>query len=180
MTKEVKNTNGCILWFTGLSGSGKSTIADRLYQKLTKLSYRCQRLDGDIFRKQTTAALEFSQADRIKNIELASAEAVRLANQGNIVLATFISPYRKQRKQLKRQYQNFIEIYVNTPLEICARRDVKGLYRQAKSGQLANFTGISHPYEPPDSPDIELAAGELTIDQCAQKILRYLKDKKII
>jgi len=166
---------GAVLWFTGLSGSGKSAIADKVYQYLTNRNINCQRLDGDILRKNLTKELDFSKEGREKNIAIAGFVAKMLAQNGIIVLASFISPYQKQRKKLRKDIDNFIEIYVNAPIEICEKRDVKGLYKKAKNGEIKNFTGINHPYESPQNPEIELKTHKESIKQSFEKVIGYLK-----
>ncbi|HEY5713868.1 MAG TPA: sulfate adenylyltransferase, partial [Candidatus Gracilibacteria bacterium] len=135
----------CVIWFTGLSQSGKSTISMRLYDYLKTKRYETQRLDGDVLRKSLSKDLGFSKSDRDEHLRRVGYMAQELEEQGQIVLASFISPYTEQRDRLRRMTKHFIEIYVNTPLEICEARDTKGLYAKARSGEIPHFTGISDP-----------------------------------
>jgi len=168
---------GAILWFTGLSGSGKSTIADKIFDFLSKKGVECERLDGDIVRKSLTKDLGFSKEDRDKNIERASFVAGLLSRHKVIVLATFISPYRKHRELARKQAENFIEIFVDAPLDICEKRDPKGMYKKARAGKIEFFTGIDDVYEKPKRPDIELKTDKMSLDQCVEVILNYLHEK---
>jgi len=178
-TKAIKR-KGAVLWFTGLSGSGKSAIADELYKYLNKKNIPCQRLDGDIMRQALSKDLGYTKQDRNKNIERVVFVAGLLAEHGIIVLASFISPYRRQREKIRKQVSNFIEIFVNAPLEVCERRDTKGLYYKARKGEIVNFTGISDSYEEPKEPEIELRTDQETIEESFKKIIKYLEKKKII
>ena len=180
--KKLQKTkkSGTVLWFTGLSGSGKSAIADKVYQYLQNRNITCERLDGDILRKNLTKDLNFSREGRQKNIAIAGFVAKMLAQNGIIVLASFISPYQKQRKELRKKIDNFIEIFVNAPLKVCEKRDVKNLYKKARKGEIKNFTGIDDPYEPPRKPEIELKTDEESLNQSFNKIINYLEKKKLI
>ncbi len=165
---------GAVLWFTGLSGSGKSTLAREVYKYLKKKNIKCEMLDGDILRKNITAHLGFSKEDRLKNIQIAGFITQKLAEHGVVVLASFISPYAKQRRELKKKIKNFVEIYINAPLEICQQRDVKGLYKKVKQGKIKSFTGIDDIYEPPENPAIEIKTDQLSIKQSTAKIIDFL------
>lgn len=165
---------GCVLWFTGLSGSGKSTIANHLFEVLQKKKIRCERLDGDLLRENLCKDLGYSKEDRDKNIERAAFVANILSRHGVIVLATFITPYESQRQFLKKNIEKYMEIYVNTPLEICEKRDVKGLYKRARQGEIPFFTGISDVFEPSQNPDIELHADKHSLETCVSKIIEVL------
>jgi adenylyl-sulfate kinase len=170
-TSMVVKNKGAVVWFTGLSGSGKSTIADRVNEILLSYGYNVQRLDGD---------LGFSKEDRNKNIERVSFVAQKLSESRTITLASFISPYRKTRKQIRKQVRNFIEVYVNCPLEECEKRDVKVLYAKARKGEIKDFTGIDGPYEEPLNPEVICNTNTETIEQSANKVVSYLKKRKII
>ena len=174
LEKEVNSNKGAVLWFTGLSGSGKTSIADKVFRNLKKNNISCERIDGDIMRKSLSKDLGFSKEDRDKNIERAVFVADLLSKHGIIVLATFISPYRKHRLLAKNKIKNFVEIFVNTPLEICEKRDIKGLYKKARKNKIKNFTGISDIYENPKNPDIELKTEQTSISECANKVIDYL------
>jgi len=172
-----KSENGIVLWFTGLSGSGKSTISDKLFEYLQKKGVCSERLDGDVMRQSLSKDLGFTKKDREKNIERAGFVANLLSRNGVIVLASFISPYVKQRQKLKEQVNNFVEIFIDTDLETCEMRDVKGLYKKARNGKLSNFTGISSPYENPVNSDIIIKTEEEGVDQAVIKIVNYLIEK---
>jgi len=144
-----------VVWFTGLSGAGKSTIARGVARELWKHRPGVELLDGDIVRTKLCRDLRFSREDRCENLQRISFVAGLLARHEIIVLVAAISPYREIRDQIRRRHECFIEVFVNAPLEVCERRDPKGLYRKARAGLLQNFTGISDPYEHPVEPDVE-------------------------
>jgi sulfate adenylyltransferase len=174
---KAKGRPGLVLWFTGLSQSGKSTIADMVYEILKQKGLRVERLDGDLVRQSLTRDLGFSKEDRDENIRRVRFVAKLLSQNGVAVVASFISPYRRQRKRLREETQNFIEVFVNTPLEICEKRDRKELYAKARRGEIKNFTGISDPYEEPEDPEIELKPAQQTADECADRVIAYLKEE---
>jgi len=180
--KEIKTVNksAAVLWFTGLSGSGKSAIADEVYKILYNRNIDSERLDGDIFRKKMNRDLGFSPSDRNINIERASYIANILSCHGVMVLATFISPYKKSRQIARRNIKNFIEIFVDAPLSVCESRDAKGLYKKARKNKLKFFTGISDKYETPNQPNIHLKTDRLTVKKCANKIIDYLDKKGLL
>lgn len=177
---ENKKPKGAVLWFTGLSGSGKSTVADKLYETLTAQGINCERLDGDAVRNNLCRDLSFSKDDRDKNIDRVAYIAGLLAKHGVVVLATFISPYKEHRQNARQQAANFVEIFVNPPLEICESRDVKGLYQKARAGEIGEFTGLTDIYEQPENPEIELPTHILSVDECAQKVMDYLFSNNLI
>jgi sulfate adenylyltransferase len=178
--RDLVRQHGFVLWFTGLSQSGKSTIADGVYNLLMKNGLMVERLDGDIVRESLTKDLGFSKEDRDENIRRVGFVA-RLLSRNNIgVIASFISPYRNERDQLRLKITNYIEIFVNTPLEICERRDRKGLYQKARAGQMPCFTGISDPYEEPVDHELELRPAEFGVDECVEQVIEYLRDKNYI
>ncbi|MFC1662961.1 adenylyl-sulfate kinase [Patescibacteria group bacterium] len=172
---KANKKTGAVVWFTGLSGSGKSTIANALAEELHRRNVSTESLDGDIVRKSLTGDLGFSKEDRDENIKRVSFVAKLLSKHGVIVLASFISPYRRQRELIKKEVKNYIEVFVNAPLEICKERDVKGMYKKAKEGKIKDFTGISHPYEEPENPDLELLTHEESVENSVQKLLTYLE-----
>jgi adenylyl-sulfate kinase len=175
--REALNRHtGCIVWLTGLSGAGKSTIAVRLEQSLYKLRRRAYILDGDNIRHGLCSDLGFSHDDRTENIRRTGEVARLFADAGIICIAAFISPYRTDRDLARRiaPRGKFLEVYVNAPLEVCEERDPKGLYARARAGELKNFTGISAPYEPPVKPEIELNTNELSVTECVGIILKRL------
>ena len=146
MKKRFKK--GFVLWFTGLSGAGKTVVANKVARILEEKGYDTERLDGDVVRKRLTKDLGFSREDRAENLSRVAYVAGLLSKRGVGVIASFISPYRKERSMVKRSVTNFIEVYVSTSLEICEKRDVKGLYKKARRGEIKDFTGVSDPYEP--------------------------------
>lgn len=165
---------GFTLWLTGLSGSGKTTIARLVEHELLERGLQVERLDGDIVRESLTSDLGFSREDRETNIRRIAFVAKLLSRNGVAVIASFISPYQQMREQLRQETTNFIEVYVNASLDDCIKRDVKGHYRKALSGEIAHFTGISDPYEEPTAPEIEVKTGEQTPEESAQEILAFL------
>jgi adenylylsulfate kinase len=167
---------GVTLWFTGLPCSGKSAIADRLDHILKNGGYLSERLDGDIVRRDLTRDLGFSKADRDENIRRIAFVAKLLTRNGVFVLTSFISPYKEMRAHARKEIGSFLEIYVDCPLEICIQRDVKGMYQKAIAGQIKEFTGISAPYEIPESPELILETGQETLEESVQKVLRKLKE----
>lgn len=173
-------SQGYTLWLTGLSGAGKTTIAVALAEQLALRQEKFERLDGDLVRESLTRDLGFSEADRRMNIERVSFVAKLLSKHGVGVLASFISPYQSLRDHVRAETTNFIEVYVNAPLEICIERDVKGLYTRALAGEIPNFTGISDIYEPPLNPDIELHTDLETVAESVEKILTYLEQQGFI
>lgn len=167
---------GRVVWLTGFSGAGKTTIALALKQELDNAGRHAVVLDGDILRRGLCSDLGFSPEDRRENIRRVGEVASLFANAGAICIAAFISPYRRER-DLARSIAppgNFLEIYLSTPLEVCERRDTKGLYAKARAGKLTDFTGISSPYEPPLNPEIELRTDLLDVSECIAMILQKL------
>lgn len=177
--KGSGDQEGFVLWFTGLSQSGKSTIADRVYGVLKEKGIRVERLDGDVVRKSLSRELGFSKKDRDENIKRVGILARLLSRNGIGVIASFISPYRHQREELRKEIQNFIEVFCKCPLEICEKRDKKGMYRKARQGEIQSFTGISDPYEEPERPEIELETDKESIRQSTDKIIKYLIKRHI-
>ncbi len=171
---------GVTLWFTGLSGSGKTTVALEVEKKLKEKGCKVERLDGDVVREHLTRDLGFSKEDRDENIRRNSFVAHLLTRNGVICLCCFISPYRKARQDVRELIVDFVEIYVNAPLEVCEKRDVKNLYSKARKGKLSEFTGVSDPYEEPDNPEIELRTDRETVEQSADKVIAYLEEKGYI
>jgi adenylyl-sulfate kinase len=167
---------GFTLWFTGLSGAGKTTLAIALEQELKKRGVKVERLDGDIVRKSLTRDLGFSKEDRDKNIERITFVAKLLSRNGVAVLASFISPYRAVRQKVREETTNFIEVFVQVPLDEAIERDVKGLYQKAMNGEIPNFTGVSDPYEEPLDPDILVPTHLETVEESVQRILGYLEE----
>ncbi|MBN1232201.1 MAG: adenylyl-sulfate kinase [Candidatus Coatesbacteria bacterium] len=170
--------NGFCIWFTGLPCSGKTTIADALAKELTDLGLKVERLDGDVVRKSLCKDLGFSKEDRDKNIDRVTFVAKLLSRNEVAVIVSFISPYRKARFDARQSCTNFIEVYMNTPIEICEQRDVKGMYAKARKGEIKDFTGVDDPYEPPLNPEIELK--NTSIEESVETILNYLQEKGFI
>ena len=170
--------NSLLIFFTGLSGSGKSTICNALEQKLFNDGYHTYVLDGDNIRKGINKNLTFSPEDRTENIRRIGEIAKLFIDAGMVTLAAFVAPYEKDRKEIRNIVgpDNYTEVFVNTPLEICEQRDVKGLYAKARKGEIKNMTGISAPYESPDSPDIEIVHGT-SIEEAVDCIYNLIKDK---
>ncbi|ACL71010.1 adenylyl-sulfate kinase [Halothermothrix orenii] len=176
----MRNQKGVTVWFTGLSGAGKTTVAREVERQLKEKGYYVQRLDGDIVRQHLTRDLGFTKEDRDENIRRNSFVAKLLTQNDIITLCSFISPYRKARQTAREIIGEFIEVYVNAPLEVCEDRDVKGLYAKARAGEIDNFTGISDPYEPPQNPDLELRTDKETVEESASKVIEYLEEKGYI
>ncbi|MFM2409709.1 MAG: hypothetical protein RL481_537 [Pseudomonadota bacterium] len=172
----LKNQKPKVLWFTGLSGSGKSTIANEVEKSLNLMNRHTFLLDGDNVRHGLNKDLGFTEADRIENIRRVGEVAKLMADAGLIVLTAFISPFRAERDMVRSMLPEgeFVEIFVDTPLEVAEARDVKGLYKKARAGQLKNFTGIDSPYEPPEQPEIRVNTVEMTPQEAAQHIIRQL------
>ncbi len=168
---------GFTLWFTGLSGAGKTTIAIRLEEELKKRGLRVERLDGDIVRQSLTRDLGFTKADRDKNIERVTFVAKLLSRNHVAVLASFISPYQAVRDQVRQETTNFIEVFVEVPLEEAIERDVKGLYKKALAGEIENFTGVSDPYEEPLNPEIRIPTHQESVEESVQRVLAYLEEQ---
>ncbi len=176
----LKNQQPRVLWFTGLSGSGKSTIANAVEKRLALMNRHTFLLDGDNVRHGLNKDLGFTESDRIENIRRVGEVAKLMADAGLIVLTAFISPFRAERDMVRAMLPQgeFVEIFVDTPLDIAEARDVKGLYKKARAGALKNFTGIDSPYEAPANPDIRVNTAEMTVEQAADHIIRYLMPLK--
>ncbi len=168
--------HSCVVWFTGLSGSGKSTLADAVEQALHAQGIRTFLLDGDNIRSGLNADLDFSAEGRTENIRRIAEVAKLFVEAGHVVLTAFISPFRKDRATA-RQLLNpdeFVEVFVDCPLEICEQRDVKGLYQKARAGAIKNFTGIDSPFEVPESPEIVTKTHEQPLEICTEQLLQRL------
>ena len=162
-----------VVWFTGLSGSGKSTIATRVHEALVRRGVPVEFLDGDALR-EVFPGTGFTRAEREEHLRRTGYMASRLAAHGVTVVASFVSPYRASRDFVRRLCPAFLEVYVATPLEECERRDVKGLYARARRGEIRHFTGIDDPYEPPEHPELTLDTRALSVDQCVDRVLDRL------
>jgi adenylyl-sulfate kinase len=171
---------GCTLWFTGMSGSGKSTLSVLLAARLRTMGARVELLDGDIVRTQLCRGLGFNKEDREENVRRIGFVCELLSRNGVIAIAAAISPYRAGRDELRARILNFVEIYMDCPLEVLVERDVKGLYKKALAGEIPRFTGISDPYEPPIAPEVTIASSSQTLDESLSTILRRLQELGII
>ncbi|MDY0365412.1 MAG: adenylyl-sulfate kinase [Arcobacteraceae bacterium] len=172
----------CVLWFTGLSGSGKSTIANAVELELYKRGIKTYLLDGDNVRHGLNSDLGFSDKDRIENIRRIAEVSKLFVDSGLIVLTAFISPFRDDRYLVRDLLDDgeFIEIFVDTPLEVCEQRDPKGLYKKARDGKIKNFTGIDSPYEKPIKAEINIINDKISVDSGVETIIEYLKNKEYI
>ena len=186
VTKErrnnINNHQSMVIWFTGLSGSGKSTLAHALEEKLFNLGCKTFVLDGDNVRYGLNSNLGFSETDRAENIRRISEVSKLMLEAGLIVMTAFISPFKKNRDQAKSLilHDNFIEIYCKASLEVCESRDIKGLYKLARSGKIKNYTGIDSPYEAPENPELIIDTDKESIEDSVAIILNYLELTKII
>tara|TARA_R110002153_G_scaffold38909_1_gene112405 strand:- start:10 stop:615 length:606 start_codon:yes stop_codon:yes gene_type:complete len=171
-----------LLWYTGLSGSGKSTIANAVELKLFELGCHTYLLDGDNVRMGLNKGLTFSDEDRIENIRRISEVAKLFVDAGLIVSTAFISPFSTDRAQARSIMANgeFIEVFIDTPIEVCESRDPKGLYKKARAGEIPNFTGISSAFDVPISPELHVKTAQQSIEQSVEQIIQYLKEKEVI
>ena len=173
---------GAVLWFTGLSGSGKSTIGHRVERMLIERGAFAYVLDGDNIRHGLNSDLGFAPEDRVENIRRIGEVARLFSDAGALVVSAFISPYRKDRDRIRGLMGEgeFVEVFVDTPLEVCEARDPKGLYKKARAGEISNFTGLDAPYEAPESPEVHLRTADLSIDEAATQVIRYLEHQNIL
>ena len=174
---KTKHQKPCVLWFTGLSGSGKSTIADELEKQLYELGKHTMLLDGDNVRHGLNRDLGFTDQDRVENIRRIAEVSKLMVSSGLITIVSFISPFRAERLMARSLFNDdeFIEVFIDTPIEVCEARDSKGLYKKARAGQLKNFTGIDSDYEEPEMPEIALQNSDANIDDLVNNILDYLR-----
>lgn len=183
VSKEDRNKankhQSFLIWFTGLSGSGKSTLANALEFRLHQEGVKTYALDGDNIRKGINKDLTFSPEDRTENIRRIAEIANLFVDAGVVVLGAFVSPYKKDRENIASIVgnSNFVEIFVNTSLEACEKRDVKGLYKKARKGEIKDFTGVNAPYEAPSNPDLEIVTDGLSIEECVDKIYKIIKER---
>lgn len=180
--QKLNQHKSAVLWLTGLSGSGKSTLANVVDAKLYELNAQSYVLDGDNIRHGLNKGLGFSEADRKENIRRIGEVAKLFVDSGQIVLTAFISPFQDDRLTVRHLFHEgeFLEVYVKCPLGECEKRDPKGLYQKARDGTIPNFTGISSPYEEPINPELVIETDKLSIDEAAEKVLSFLREKEII
>lgn len=171
---------GVTLWFTGLSGSGKTTLAKEVQKYLKAINRKVEILDGDIVRQNLSKGLTFSKEDRDINIRRIGFVANLLSRNGIIAITAAISPYRNIREEVREMTRNFIEVYAKAPLEICEKRDVKGLYAKARAGEIKGFTGIDDPYEEPLNPEVICETDQESLEQSVAKIINFLKEADYI
>jgi len=179
---ENKNQKPCLLWFTGLSGSGKSTIANALDVALHSRGYHTFLLDGDNVRHGLCKDLGFADHDREENIRRVSEVCKLFADAGLIVMSAFISPFTSDRRLVRKLFPagEFIEVFMDAPIETCEARDPKGLYQKARSGQIKDFTGIDSPYEVPAHPELRLDTSRMSVDDCVDALVAYLLEREMI
>ena len=171
---------GFTLWFTGMSGAGKSTIAERILERLKSAGAKVELLDGDIVRTHLSKGLGFSKEDRDTNIRRIGFVCELLSRNGVIAIVAAISPYREVREEMRSRIGSFIEVHVTCPIEVLAERDVKGLYKKALVGEIASFTGVSDPYEPPANPEVTIDSSREAIDDSVEKVWSRLRALELI
>ena len=179
---KLKKQKPCVLWFTGLSGAGKSTIANALDKKLHEMGKHTYLLDGDNVRHGLSKDLGFTDEDRVENLRRVAEVSKLMVDAGLIVISAFISPFKSERQMARDLFSEdeFLEIFIDTPLEIAEQRDVKGLYKKARAGELKNFTGIDSPYERPESPELSLLSNQFPLDDLVQQVIQLLQKKNIL
>jgi adenylylsulfate kinase len=174
--EEKTQRKGFTVWFTGLSGSGKSTIAERVALKLERRGMPVEILDGDVVRTHLSKGLGFSHEDRDENIKRVGFVCQLLTRNGVAAIASVISPYREARDHNRQKIKNFVEVYARCPIEICAQRDLKGLYQKAQAGEIKGFTGVDDPYEPPLNPEVVCKTDVESIEESVDKVIRKLEE----
>lgn len=180
--REQNNHHSFVLWFTGLSGSGKSTVANAVAKALFDKNIRNYVLDGDNVRFGLNKNLGFSAEDRTENIRRIGEVSKLFVDSGQVVLTAFISPFQEDRAQVREilEGNEFLEVYVECPLEECEKRDPKGLYKKARSGEIRDFTGIDSPYESPANPEVTINTSTQSVEECVQTVIEYLANRKFI
>jgi adenylylsulfate kinase len=174
-TRDQVSHPGLTVWLTGLSSAGKTTITQALHQNLRERGYKVEWLDGDVVRLQLSKDLGFSKEDRDENIRRIGALAGQLTESGAIVLVSAISPYRAARDEVRRRIGAFLEVWVHAPLAVCEQRDIKGIYRRARAGEIHNVTGLDDPYEHPTAPDVECRTDRETLEESVAKVLEAIE-----
>jgi adenylyl-sulfate kinase len=171
---------GFTVWFTGLSGAGKTTLSQLLAERLRAHGAKVELLDGDVFRSDLSKGLGFKREDREENIRRLAFVCELLSRNGVIVVVAAISPYRSMRQEVRSRVRTFVEVYLECPLPVLIGRDVKGLYKKAIAGEISDFTGVSAPYEPPDNPDVKLYTADDSVEACLSRIWAKLKSLRLI
>ena len=171
---------GFTLWFTGMSGAGKSTISERVYARLKDAGAKVELLDGDVVRTHLSKGLGFSKEDRDTNIRRIGFVCELLSRNGVIALVAAISPYRAVREEVRSRIGNFVEVYVHCPIEVLADRDVKGLYKKALAGEIPSFTGVSDPYEPPADPEVTVDSSNESVEDSVEKVWNALRERGLL
>jgi adenylylsulfate kinase len=178
--KQANRDRGAVIWFTGLSGSGKTTIAHVVEERLLEAGVPVEILDGDVVRENLSKGLGFSKEDRDTNIRRIAFVAHLLQRNGVFVITAAISPYRAIREEARAMIKDFVEVYAEAPLEVCEQRDVKGLYAKARAGEIKGFTGVDDPYEPPPRPEVVCHTDQETVEESAQKVIDKLIQLKFL
>lgn len=176
----MNQQNNFVLWLTGLPAAGKTTLGRTICEELKNSGYKAHHLDGDEVRAVFKEKLGYSREDRNKNIKLAIELAKKYQDENYIVIASFISPYKKHREWGREKLKNYIEVFVNSPLEVCEYRDPKGMYEKARAGEIKFFTGVSDPYEKPNNSEIILETNLKSVEECVNEVIGYLKDNRFI
>jgi adenylylsulfate kinase len=182
LRERLNGHRSAVVWFTGLSGSGKSTLAHAVEERLYEMACRTFVFDGDNVRHGLCGNLGFSENDRKENIRRIGEMTKLFAEAGVIALTAFISPFRADRRRVRQMLRpgDFIEVYCRCPLEVCESRDVKGIYRRARAGEIHDFTGISSPYEEPENPELVIDTGSMPLDQCVDQVIDFLRGRGVI
>jgi adenylylsulfate kinase len=178
--RQANRDRGCVIWFTGLSGSGKTTIAHKVEEILLDADVPIEILDGDVVRENLSKGLGFSKEDRDTNIRRIAFVAHLLQRNGTFVITAAISPYREIRDEARAMIKDFVEVFADAPIEVCEERDVKGLYKKARAGEIKGFTGVDDPYEAPLSPEVVCDTANETVEESAQKVIDKLVELKFI
>ena len=178
--QQANRERGCVIWFTGLSGSGKTTIAHKVEEILEDAGVPIEILDGDVVRENLSKGLGFSKEDRDTNIRRIAFVAHLLQRNGTFVITAAISPYREIRDEARAMIKDFVEVYADAPIEVCEERDVKGLYAKARAGEIKGFTGVDDPYEAPENAEVVCDTANETVEQSAQKVIDKLVELKYL